>query len=322
MPLCAFRLLTFVALVPAQVLAQPVDRAVVPIELRQDALVGRGRITLSDVALIHTDVAQAQQLAAVPLGRPPRIGHVERMNRAQIEQAVQRHSGAPFRLKWTGAAAVAVRTQAQPVSAQAIKEAAMLAAQERFGSAGVALAIDLAVPLADIDVPIGTLAVRARPLVTPLRDGRASVWVDLWVDEEIYRSAIVLLTISVRRPAYVAVRDIAVGAHAGMQDFELAMTEVGSGIDIVTAEQPPQPFRAAHTIRAGQALTRAAVLAGGRVLRGDAVRVQMREGQIGIDTVAIAMNDAGPGQALRVRPAGTQDVVTGRVSPSGAVILE
>jgi flagella basal body P-ring formation protein FlgA len=322
MPLRPSTLLTAVALLPLQAWAQPVAVAGPLLELRRDALIAHQRITLSDVAVVHAGSAQAQAMGAVPLGRAPRVGQMERLNRAQIEQAVRRHNTDAASLRWTGAASVAVRTQVQMVAAQDIRQAALAAARAQYSSPGATLTMGLAAPLADYEVPVGVVTVKTRPIPPAAPNGgRVPVWVDLCVEGELYRTVVVQLAMSLRRQAYVALHAIAPGAIASAQDFVLLETEAETG-PVIAANQPLQPFRTAHFIRAGQALTPSSMLPGSSVMRGDAVKLQVRTGQIGIDTSGVAMENALPGQILSVRPAGGRDVVIGRVSQSGAVILE
>ena len=56
--------------------------------------------------------------------------------------------------------------------------------------------------------------------------------------------------------------------------------------------------------------------------RGDQVRVLVKAGQIGIETTAIALADAGPGQVLQVRPSGGKDAIAGRLDQTGTVTIE
>ncbi len=296
--------------------------AVPPVlELRHEALVVHQRITLADVVVVQAVNGQAEQLGAVPLGRAPRVGQMERLSRVQIEHAIRRHVGMPAGLSWQGAAAVVVRTQVQVVAAQQVKDAALTAVTTQFAGNGAILAVDLATPLSDVEVPPGpvTLAARAVP---PLREGgRLALWVDLFVNHELYRSVVVQLAVSVRRRAYVALYPLPPGTMALAQDFTVREIDVGP-LEVINPAQPLAPFRVARAIRAGQALAAAARVAGGAVLRGDAVRLQSKTGQIGIETAAVALDDALPGQALRVRPAGGRDTVSARLGAAATVILE
>lgn len=313
MPLSAPIMLLVFALFPAQAWGQ----ASVLVDLREEAVVEQRRLVLSDVAQIHATGQLAQEMAAIPLGRAPRIGYRERLSREQIELAIRRHGSSLASLQWQGAPAVMVSTRAQVVPQQVLIDAATVAVKAQFSD----LVIEPGTPPGDIEVPFGRLEVKARAAPVVVHGASAPVWLDLLVGGEIYRSVVVRLGISLRRPVYVARRDIAPGALAGPGDFDVRETDVGTG-EVMPANQPLQSFRAARAIRAGQPLTPAAMLARGTIVRGDQVRVSIQSGPISIETAATAMADASPGQALKVRPAGNDNLIAGRVSQSGTVIIE
>ncbi len=315
-------LLTAVALLPLQVMAQLTADSGAVLELRPEALISQQRITLSDVAVLHTSDLQSQAMGSIPLGRAPRIGQTERLSRAQIEQAIRRHPGVPVTPSWTGAATVALRTQAQTVWAQDIGQAALDAVRARYHATGTTLAVELAIPLSDYEVPVGVVTIKVRPVsASRERGGRVPVWVDLYVQGEMYRSVVVQLVVSLRRQAYVALHSISPGATASAQDFVVREMDVDAN-PVVAVYEPLLPFRAARVIRGGEPLTVAAMLSGASFMRGDPVRLQLRSGLIGIEMAGVAMDDALPGQLLRVRSTNGRDIVTGRVSRSGAVILD
>ncbi|KQY12032.1 hypothetical protein ASD28_05370 [Massilia sp. Root133] len=312
-------------LLPMHSYAQLPDGSALSVELRTDALVGHARIVLSDVAVIRTDRTQAPALVAAlgaaELGRAPRVGYVERLSRAQIEQTIRRTTANVGAVNWSGAAAVAVRTEAQAVAAQTLAQAAIAALQRYLAGPGDRTTITVEAPPADVLVPVGEVELRPRALAAKPRNGRAAVWIDLHVNGELYRSVLVPLLVSVRQQAYLARHVITAGSIATAADFEVAEADV-AGTNALTTQQPLAPFRAARELHSGQPLTAAAMLAGGTVLRGDQVRLTIRAGAIGIETAGVAVDDAGPGQPIRARPNGSQDIVTGHLGPSGAVIVD
>ncbi len=314
-------LLGAATLLPMHSYARPPDGAGVSVELRAEVLLDHARIALADVAVIHADAAQAAPLAAIDLGSAPRVGYVERFSRAQVEQAIRRTTANAGPIRWSGATAVAVRTEVQTVTAQALSDAAVSALRRHFGGVGGNTAISVDAPPADVLVPVGQVALRPRALPARPEHGRSPVWIDVLVNGAMYRSVVVQLAVSVRRQAYLARHDIEAGSLVTAADFELVEADV-AGTDALAAQPPLAPFRAARALRAGQPLTGAAMLAGGTVLRGDPVRLTIHAGAIGIDTAGVAMDDARPGQQVRVRPSGSQDIVTGRLAPSGAVIID
>ncbi len=293
----------------------------VSIELRREALVERPRIALADIATVRMDGTATTSLNALQLDPAPRVGHVVRYSRPQLEQAIRRFLPDAGHVAWLGAESVTVRTRAQSVTAQSLSDAALHAGRAHFNSPGQELTVALAAPLSHVDVPTGSVEIRARPIHAKVQGGRVPLWLDLLVDGTVYRSVVAQLLVAASQPAYVARRDLAVGERASDNDFAITTAEV-AGIRPLRTDKPLGAFRVGHPIRSGEALQASFMLDSGKILRGDQVRVQVAHGQIGIETAAIAMVDAAPGQLVRVRPSGSQDIVTGRVSRSGLVILE
>lgn len=320
-PIRTSLLLGAAVLLPMHSHAHALQDAGLSVELRAEALVDHGRIALADVAVIHADGAQAAALGSIELGRVPRVGYVERLSRGQIEQAIRRTTARAGAISWQGATAVAVRPRAQTVPAHTLSQAAVAALQQHLAGMSGRTTISVEAPPADVLVPVGQLELHTRALPAQPRNGRAPVWIDLRVNGELYRSVVVQLNVSVHQQAYLARHAIDAGELVTAADFEIAAADV-AGTDALPTQQPLAPFRAARALRTGQALTSAAMLPSGTVLRGDQVRLTIRAGAIGIDAAGVAMDDAGTGQPVRVRPSGSQDIVIGRLGPSGAVIID
>ncbi len=303
---------------PSIVQASEPVRSDVAIELRSSALIDHPRIVLADVAVIHGHAA----LQTIALGQAPRVGYVERLTRTQIEQAIRRHAGSEVgAFNWSGASSVAVKIQSQAVTGSDVSAAAMQALRSQFDTSHRAIALSLASPVADVELPAGPVELRARPLQASVLPARVPMWVDLLVNGTVYRSVVVQLSVSSRQPAYRALRDLAQGAWASQEDFAVADADV-AGIEAVTVGSQLPAFRLRQNIKAGQLLSTAAQTSSGKVLRGDQVRLFIKSGQIGIETAAVAMAEAMPGQLLAVRPAGGTEIVTGRVSHAGTVTIE
>lgn len=308
------------ALLPGLAQASLSAPAALTIELRPAALIDHPRIVLADVARIDGTQPGAGELDHLELGPAPRVGYVERLTRAQVEQAILR--SARFNaIAWSGAPSVAVRTRAQTVHGDQLAAAAIAAAEHEFADSQTKLEVTLSAPPADLDVPAGPLELRARRVGPDYQAQHVPLWIDLLVNGAVYRSAVVQLAIAARRPAYLALHPMAPGARAGAADFAVADANV-AGTGALPVGASLAPFRVRVPLKAGQLLASSAVGAGDQVLRGDQVRLLVRSGQIGIETSGVAMAEAGPGQLLAVRPAGASAIVTGRVSQSGTVDIE
>ena len=319
-----FRLLLLAgacALAPVFAHAFDSARAPLSIELRPSALIGHTRITLADVARVAA-VPLAGDIGVIELGNAPRVGYTERLTREQIEHALRRRLNlGPGALAWSGAASVAVRVQSQTVRSHELAAAATEAVARRHQSASGKLSAAVATAPADIDVPSGVITIRARPLAPGAVAARIPVWLDLAVDGVAYRSVVVPVSVTLREQAYVALRALQPGALASATDFAIAEVDV-AGVQALPVGAGGARFRLRAALKAGQVLGSNALVPNGKVLPGDQVRLSVREGQIGIETEAVAVAEAEPGQLLAVRPRGGSDIVTGRLSQAGIVNIE
>lgn len=162
---------------------------------------------------------------------------------------------------------------------------------------------------------------RARRIDGTVPARRMPLWVDVLVNGVVYRSTVVQLAVSQYSKVYVARRTLEQGSRVQVADFTVADADI-VGIAAVKVDASLREFRLRAPLREGQVLTTSAMIDGVGVSRGDHVKLVASRGQIGIETAAIAMADAGPGQLVAVRPAGTSEVVNGRVSATGTVIIE
>lgn len=305
-------------------LGEAVAAGPIMLELRKEAMLDHQRITLDDVALVHGDLADAARLARLDLGPVPRIGHVDRLTREQIERALRRSEGiGATGIVWSGAASVSIRTATRIIGAAAIAQAASSAFLLEFGARYPGIAVTLAAPVADLEVTTGHGILRARALQGRPVSAHFTVWLDAVVDGNVCRSAIVPLNVTLSRAAYVAVRDIKAGANVLPQDVEVREVNVaGAAVIPVGAPFEAGQWRVRRGLRAGQLLTEEGLAAADAVLRGDAVRLRASTGAIGIETGAVALADALPGQMLTVLPNNGSAVVTGRLGQLATVHLD
>jgi flagella basal body P-ring formation protein FlgA len=290
------------------------------LELRGTVLLERPRITLGDVARLPEDAAQA--LASLELGASPRVGYVERLSRAQIAQLLARRAGIePGALAWSGAASVALRTKSQTVASQDLSAAAARAVRGVFSARFPDIVAESAVAPAGIELPLGEYRITVRPVDTGRITARIPVWLDVWLAGAVYRSVVVPVAVRVQRQVFVARRDLAAGALVGPADFEAREQNVAA-LGAAPAPWPVAQWRLRQRMWAGQVLDERSLAPAGLVLRGDPVRLVVRTGAIAIEADAVALADAAPGERLAVRAAASREAVTGRLDPSGVIVMD
>lgn len=302
----------------AGVLATPCAAALT-LTLRSEVQLGHARILLADVAELPAGTAPA--LAALDLGPAPRLQQQTRINRGQIAQLMQRRlqENLPS-ITWQGADSVQIQTAAQTVSGEALGAAALAAVQTAFGTRYPGLEALLAAPQAGLDIPLGAYQLRARAPEAALLPARVALWLDVVAQGQVLRSVVVPVTLSLRRPAYVARRALAAGSQAQAADFEVRESDV-AGLDALPVGADGS-WRLKRPVQAGQVLVQAMLPVRGAVFAGDHVRLQMRQGGIDLEADAVAQADAAPGQMVAVRSSFSSDTVAGRLTAAGTVIIE
>jgi flagella basal body P-ring formation protein FlgA len=289
--------------------------------LLQEVQLDHARILLGDVAALPAGAAP--ELARLDLGAAPRVNAIGRLSRAQIALLIRRRlPQPPAALAWSGADSVSVQRRSQALAGAVLGQAAVDAVLAAYGPrfAGLQAAVE-SLP-ADVEIIPGPYAIRARALDAARLPARASVWLDLLVEGQVQRSVVVAVGFTLQRPAYLARRALSAGSMAAARDFEVREINV-AGLDAQPVSAAGQPgWRVRGALQAGQVLTRAQVPASGTVFPGDTVLLQARSGAIGIDVAAVVQAEAVPGQRVSVRASHSSDVLTGRLTAAGTVVIE
>lgn len=302
--------------------AGPVLAAAVTLELRPQVTVERSLVLLGDLALVDTDDAALRSaVEQVVVGQAPLVGYVEQRSRAQLESLLRaQRMASRLEIAWRGGERAMYRTQSQRLDADAIVEAARQRLAESLADVYERVDVTLASGLPELAAPAGPVAYRVRPIEMAQPKPRVPVWVDVLVRGQVYRSVVVPLALRVYRKVYVAQRDLAAGELAVAAAFTLQVEEVGALPAAPLAVGELQGLgRTRHALARGQILAGTDLLREGSVLRGDRVRLVVRDGGIEVQVAAVAMADAAPGQQVLVRPEGSKETVTATVLASDMV---
>jgi flagella basal body P-ring formation protein FlgA len=289
--------------------------AAMPLSLRASVTLDHPVLLLGDLvdAPPETDAA----VLALPLGQAPRVGHVLRVRQLDLEAQLRRQ-GIAAHITWRGAAAALVVTRTQRLAPQLLREAASAHLRQILAEPGDTF--EVAVPDMAVEIPQRPYQLRARPV--DVHSARVLVWLDIIVDDAVYRSVVLPATVTRTRTAWVARRALAGGSAVERLDFTVSEVDV-SGLDALPAV--PEALAGARlrgALRAGQVLTAQAVAPAGTVLRGDPVRLTLHAGALAIDAAGVAQASAAPGQMVAVRAASSGEILSGRVNRAGHVVIE
>lgn len=309
------------AIGPASALASEPVR----IALKEEAMITGSSVRLGDVAMVSAaDREMRETFEAMRIESAPRVGYVDRLSRQQIEQML--HSRLPpmgSKLEWSGAGAVMIRTAAHLADTAALAAIAQHYLIDELGRHFDGVEAELVAPLADFEVPMGVLRFRPRPVDVAHVAARQPVWIDVLVDDVVYRSVVVPFQLRLRRAVQVARRDLPEGAMVSAADFDTRTEEVSDIVQrVLPASDLRGTMRVKQRIASGEVVMRRQLAEEGTIQRGDVVKLVLADGGMRVETRAIAQQQAVLGQELKVRPDRGIDTVSGRVVAGGVVQAE
>jgi flagella basal body P-ring formation protein FlgA len=285
-------------------------------QLRGEAVVAGETFALGEIAGVS-----GAELAGLAIGRSPRAGSALTVRRADVERAIARlKPGTAVRV--TGAERVVVRRgPVETVAAGALEEAALQAVRrylaERFARFDVLPPRERA---ADLAVPPGRRELRARVAAAPGVPERVAAWVDVLVDGRRYQSVPVRFAVRAYQPVLAARVALASGASPAPEAFEIVEAQVAGAADApVAPDADVRGLRLTRALAAGEILTWAHAARAPAVRRNEAVRVRAAAGRVAVEDLAFALEDARPGQIVRLRSPRSGEIYAGRVTAAGLV---
>ncbi|WP_159671725.1 flagellar basal body P-ring formation chaperone FlgA [Andreprevotia sp. IGB-42] len=288
--------------------------------LRPQASVDAERVRLADLAELHCTLpAECARLGEMAVGSAPRVGESRMVTRARLVAAL-RHAGYAnaAQIEWAGAEAIAITTASQLVPAAQLEQAALAVLRQAYGKDQLDLTLT-DVP-AKVAVPNGALQVRGRALLGKLRAVQ-QVTLDVSVDGRFYRSVQVGVAIQAQRTAFFAKSALTIGAVVGCDQFEQRTVDITRFNTAPVAVDCSAPVRLARALRQGDYLDELAVKPVPAVMQGDRVALNVEQGAVRLQSLAVALADGDIGSVIQLRPVAGTEPVRARVSGKGQVIL-
>jgi flagella basal body P-ring formation protein FlgA len=294
----------------------------IPLVLRAEVVLDHPIVVLADLVELPVALAADVRLGTLPVAKAPRVGQALHLSRLEIERSLKRQK-TQLDLLWQGERSVTVRSKAQTIGEAGLRDAAIARLRDELAWSADDSELTVAAPIASIDIPARPYRLVARQAVPTEGSGaRRAVWVDVLIDDSVYRSVLIPLNVTHWRPVLVARRPLGAGDRVEHEAF------VEREENLAALPAPPFSFTKAEQVRlrrplrAGQVLTADLVAGARELLRGDRVRVVLRASGIDVETEAIALAPALPGQQVAVRTSTRNETLTGRLSVAGTVVIE
>ena len=303
--------------------------AIVRLHLPRSVWTEKVRLTLGDVAVIHSDSAsRSAKAAAVLLGRAPWPGEKLAITRTTILSRLASCGVATRGVRFSGAEKVTVERKAKVVSAEQIARLAADCARKARRGADDGATLEPIGTVREMVLPVtAKVELKARPAATSPA-GCVAVEVLARRGESTLASARVLFRRMYARKVAVAVMEIKPGE---------TITPANAKIETLRSPRRPRsawrsPFGllAAKTLRAGERIAPAALSdrggavaakagAGTKLKRNDRAIIRLRGPGFVIMAMGVVLEDGKVGDTVQVRNMDTQRVMTGKIAPDGAV---
>jgi flagella basal body P-ring formation protein FlgA len=301
----------------------------IQIELRGETAVQEPQVRLGDVAILHTrNLPAIERLAALPLGRAPRLGGEAVVRRDAIAKWVRSRLGvARSQVLWSGPEEIHVRSLAQEVPATRLEQIAETALREWLAQRVSRYSVHaLALP-GDLKLPAGQVQVKARPIAGNAEPAeRMVVWLDLQVGGRFVRALPVTFTVDAYRKAWVAPERVARGVAltpAIVERREIKITGRATGAPLpLDGSRPGEILAGWRTTKAlaeGEAITAHNAGVAPLIARGEWVLVHLKSGAVEVERRAQAMQDGDLGQIVQVRSPRGPASLAARVMAPGRV---
>ncbi len=293
--------------------------AEVTVAVKPASEVAGASVTLGDIASIQgADVKQTECLRAIPVCSSPLPGKSRKLTDDQIITATKRAGIlADSAALLCPPEIVVVRASAVVGGADLVEAVRkhVLAAQTWTGT----VSVETALPPADQVVPIGKLDLRIKAGTTAIRKGRNTASVEMVVEDKVYRTIQVSVTVKVVAPVAVALKAIARSEQIGGVNIALQDRDVTMLPDDVLTELPETGWTASLAIAEGSILRKSWVCAPSAVHSGDQVLIIVRSGAVRLTDKGVAAQDGSIGDKIKIRLAGEGREVRGTVSGPGLV---
>lgn len=297
------------------------------VELRSSVQLQHAEVRLGDVATVGGGPAATRAaLRSATLGRMPVDGRPVIVSREALAQGLQRLAAlGGASLAWQGAEAVQIQWAQKSISAAEVVAVAQAPLQAWLAAHGDRVQLQAAALPADVQAPLATIRLVARPLAETRPRARMTVWVDVLADERFVRAVPVVFNVQAWRRLPTAVRDLPAGDPLkpdAVAFKELDLASLPGPVDTVGATALPLEagLRLRRAVRAGEVLSATLLEAAPPVERGGWATLRLSSGPVLVERRVQVPQDAALGQTLRLRLPEATTPVLARVT--GARQLE
>jgi flagella basal body P-ring formation protein FlgA len=262
-------------------------------------------IRLGDIATIISDNIEIKdRLRGIPLGRIPRYGRIETVNRNEVRRQIEILTpDIADSVVLSGSDNVVIQPLMNSIDHQAIVDAAQGVINDRLASSYT----DFSASVVDdrinvVNLPSGTIRLEGI-LANSTPKKRMCVWVNIFVDDQPYQRVPVWFRVSAHQKVLAAKRDLTLADTLSSSIFNETVIDITTnrGTPVDTSAMLEQ-YRLSKPVKSGHVLVENDIVATKDVDSNSLVRVVSVVGRVTIETSAIATQSGAIGERIAVRP--------------------
>jgi flagella basal body P-ring formation protein FlgA len=294
------------------------------INLHSNIFVSGESYRLNDIANIESGSQHEQNiLENMIIGISPRVGYLERVSRTDITARVETKIPGVFkRIEWSGAKSVVINRESRIYQSSKYIELARSAIDSYLSKRCKDYSIKIVGEYRDVKLPYGDLHISTKVHSNGIIRKRMSVWLDIFVDNESYRSMLVWFSVDAYDNAWVIKDNLPAGYI--IDESELRMQPVNlteSNSRVLSVEKPILGMRLKLPVESGRVLTEDLIEPVPAVFSGQRVQVHATLRAIRVKTVAVALEDGDVGDWIHVRKPGENEKYIAQIVGSGKVAV-
>lgn len=295
---------------------------VVELSLQDSVTVTTSQIMVSDVGFIKADSRVLLALAELSLGAAPRMGYSKILSQHDIEKIMIRQFAAgTLRVKWSGADKVRVLAEGERHAFEEVTLIARNGFVSEMDKYNFSVAINHISEGQAFQLPTGKIEYKYR-VNSDFIGQKNCVWVDVFVDSELYRTIPVWINADVRGSVLVAKNSIEGKTEVTSKDFIYKDTQInGKAENYVSLSDLQASSFLVKSLERNEAVLGSHLKKMPDVIGGKVINVDIAQGNIRIRLQGVAREDAIKGEVLRVVLLHNNEAVMAKVVGKQLVIV-
>lgn len=289
--------------------------------LKTNATVTSSGVFLSDVVVAPSGVT----LPHVRIAEAPRFGFTAKFEPAALNPLITKATQLEPGTNWAGAPQVVVNRRGRPLASGEVEQLLTERLTAEFLPGGGELELRLVRPWAEVSIPDEQFEMKFQQMPQPGLSQNFSLRLEIISGGEKFGSWQLSLRAQVWKDVWVASRPLNRGDALAPADFERArrdMLVTRNNVEADALEIKPDEWELKENLMAGAALNRWSIRRKPVVYRGQMADARVQHGSLSITLRVQVLEDAIPGQSVRIRNPQTKRELQGIVHHDQTILIQ